>query len=305
MSIRTAAFLSVMVLVAGLSGAAQLVEVGPGGKLAGAESGELPVTLAPDQQVEGPAVVEMADGSRIRLGEGGVLRMLAPEEEGREEVFVSAGSAVAEIGGTTELVLPLGRVAGPKEGRATVYVEVQGRDAVLLKVTGGRALVVQGASPYPFHHFLLTSGQSLLLTRVPGKPDAVDFDTLPYNTSVMAIIARVTSPLEIVLSAPRATIARIEQIENGAKTKVTTDPASQGGQMEIVTFRDGMQSQKGVLGPGTFAIIDNLTGEITFEEEEIDYGAVARTISLTSEFQVLALSNFNTIKKKNSSPAKR
>jgi hypothetical protein len=305
MSLRTAVFLAVVVFVAGPSGAAQLVELGPNGRLAGAAPGELPVTLGPEQKVEGPAVVSLADGSSIRLGEGAVLQMLPAEEEGREEVFVSAGSVVAEIGGGTELVLPLGRVAGPKEGRATAYVEVQGPEAVLVKVTGGRALVVQGVVPYPFHHFLLGAGQSVLLTRVPGKPDAVDFDTLPYNTSVIAIIARVTSPLEIVLSAPRATMARIEQIDNGSKTRVTTDPASQGGQMEIVTFRDGNQHQKGALGPGTFAIIDNLTGEISFEEEEIDYGALARTVSLTSEFQVLALSNFNTIKKKNTSPAKR
>lgn len=284
--------------LAGYAGAAQITELGPGGKLDGQVPGQLPVDLTAGQTVEGPAVITAADGSVARLRAESSLRLLPPTEDGREDLFLISGTVSGEIGGRTDLVLMVGRLVGPKEGHSSVYAEMKGRDAAVFKVNEGKALVVQGPSPFPAHHFLLGAGQSVLLKRVPNQADAVEFDTLPYNTNLLVIIARVTTPLEIVLAAPRATIAKIEQIDNGARTKVTTDKGSQGGQMEIVTFRDGVQHQTGRLGPGTFAIIDNLTGEISYEEEEVDYGAVARTVSLTSEFQALALSNFNTIKPK-------
>ncbi len=285
----------------GLAVAAQVTELPPGGTIEGATP-ELPAVLAVDQKVTGPAVITADDGSVIRLKANAVLRMLLPGKEGREEFFLSSGVLTGEIRARTDLVLPVGRMVGPLEGSATVYLDAQSAESALYKVDDGRALVAHGAIPYPEHHLLLSAGQSVLLLKEKARLDALKLDSLPYNTQLMVMIARVSGTVEIVLGIPRSTILLVEQIENGAKTKISSDAGSQGGRVSIQTLVESStgMGKSGAIGPGTFAIIDNTTGTLTFgEEEEIDYGAMIRTVSLTSEFQVLALSNFNTIAPQN------
>jgi hypothetical protein len=286
--LKHVALLSACILIVGAGAqAAELSKLGPGGELVGKPPSDLPAPLAPGDQVKGPATVTTAAGDVILLGKDAVLEVGAPDG-GVETFSLLSGWAQGEIGAGTRIQTPAGTLEGPETGRTEFYMEKLTDDRSLFRVNKGTGKVV-----YENFSVEVPAGNAVELTRTPGKPGVLVFQTLPGNPGDVKLIAKVSPTLDIHLNAPRATKGRIEPWREGSHTKVSSDVGSwQGGKIGIETKPTTGGGKSGSLGAGTFAIINNVTGEIEFGFIEVDFAIIERAISLTSEFALLAVSNF-------------
>jgi hypothetical protein len=281
-----AAFALILGVLATSAAAAELTSVGEGGLLNGAATDQVPAALSAGDRVQGPATVTAAAGDTFKLAKNSVLEIKEPDGE-TELFFLLKGFARGEIGSKSSIALPAGWLTGPADGKAKFYVETIDPTRGFYKINEGKGLV-----SYGIYHVLLGERQAVELGKLP-EGGSLLFHTHQTNTGNVQIIADTAGKLELTLSVPKATMGRLEQVEAGAWTNVGSDASSwQGGKIGIATVVDDRPGQTGSLGPGTFARINNSTGEIEFGFVEIDFEIVDRAISLTSEFALLAVSNF-------------
>ncbi len=276
----------ILCLIATFASAAELTMGGEGALLNGAAVETYPAALAEGDRVEGPATVTTTLGDTIKVAKGSVLEV-KPVDGETELFFLLKGFARGEIGSKTSIALPAGWLTGPADDTAAFYVETIDPDRGFFQVNEGKGLV-----SYGIYHVFLGARQAVELGK-KGDPDTLEFYTHQSNPGTVKIVAATRGKLELTLSVPKSTRGMLEQVEGDEWTKVSSDASSwQGGKIGIATMVDGAPGQAGSLGPGTFARINNGTGEIEFGFVEIDFAIVERAISLTSEFQLLAVSNF-------------
>jgi hypothetical protein len=263
------------------------MEAGTGAELIGQTPGSLPVALKAGDRVRGPATITSAAEDLILIGKGSVLEV-SPAREDVEYFTLVEGWAQGEASERTRIVLTVGQLIGPEAGKAEFYVESVDANRSLYRINKGQASAL-----YSMFQVDIPEGNGIELIATPGKKDILGFKTLPENPGAAAILAKVSETLDIGLMVPRATEGRIEPWDGGKYTRISSDVGSwQGGKIGIETKPVGGGGQEGELGPGTFALINNITGEIEFGFIEVDFAIIERAISLTSEFALLAVSNF-------------
>jgi hypothetical protein len=282
----------ILCLLACVASAAELTMSGEGALLNGAAVSETPVVLAPGDRVQGPATVTTAAGDSISPARNSVLEVKEPEGE-TELFFLIQGSARGELGNKASVALPAGWLTGPAEGKAKFYVETIDPSRGFYQINEGKGLV-----SYGIYHVFLGTRQAVELAK-KERPTTLEYYTHQSNPGTVQIIANTRAmagkpgALELTLSVPKSTRGVLEQVDGGEWTRVASDASSlQGAKIKITTLVDGSLGQSGSLGPGTFAKINNATGEIEFGFVEIDFAILDRAISLTSEFTTLAVSNF-------------
>jgi hypothetical protein len=284
---RRLAYVSIVLcLLASFASAAELTLVGEGALLNGAAVENVPVALVEGNRVEGPATVTTALGDTIKVARGSVLEV-KPADGETELFFLLKGFARGEISSKTSIALPSGWMTGPSDERAQFYVETIDPNRAFFQINEGKGLV-----SYGIYHVFLSARQAVELGK-KDDPDTLEYYTHQSNPGTVKIVADTRGKLELTLSVPKSTRGMLEQVDGDEWTKVSSDASSwQGGKIGISTMVDDEPGQTGSLGPGTFARINNGTGEIEFGFVEIDFAIVERAISLTSEFQLLAVSNF-------------
>lgn len=302
---KTVVIAAVCLLLAGsVATAATLEESGSGGLLNGAAPGAVPAQLQVGDRVTGPAVVRSAAGDTLTVPSGTVIELVVPGnlpelEEGAppmEHFLLVRGALLGEISYATTVILPNGcYFTGPKDEKASVYVETIDATHGFFRVNEGRALV----SYRDVFTAILMERQGIELFQVEKGPMDLGFRTHQSNSGSVQLFIR-PGRVEIETSLPKATSGLVTQEQGGTFTRVESDASSwQGGKIGITTRASGeMDSalQTGQLGPSTYALINNETGEIQFGFIEVDFEIVERAISLTSEFSVLAVSNFFGLK---------
>ena len=287
---RFAHFTVTLCLLACVASAAELTMVGEGALLNGAAAGDVPVAVKEGDRVQGPATVTTAAGDSIKVAKDSVLEV-KPLDGETELFFLLKGFARGEIGNKASIALPAGWLTGPAEGKARFYVETIDPNRGFYQINEGQGLV-----SYGIYHVVLGARQAVELGKRKNS-DVLEFHTHQSNPGTVKIIANTRGALELTLSVPKSTTGTLEQVEAGEWTRVSADASSwQGGKIGIATMVDGRPGQAGSLGPGTFARINNATGEIEFGFVEIDFAIVERAISLTTEFAQLAVSNFFGLK---------
>ena len=116
-------------------------------------------------------------------------------------------------------------------------------------------------------------------------------ETFVNNASMVKVRTNITEDLHVDLIVPKATSGAIEK--GPEKTKLSSAAGSwKSGQVSLITVLEGSQKDSGSLGPGTFAVIDNVTGALVPQFEAVDFQIIKRATSLTSELSSLAVSNF-------------
>lgn len=278
------------ILLIGTAGAeaAELVKAGNGCTVNGQPAGSTPVMLAPGNSVKGPGTVKTASGKLLLLGAESTI-VVDPAEGGVEVFSVTGGWVQGEVDDKTNLALSVGKLLVPEAGACEFYVENLGPSRSLYRINKGNATVLFGQ-----FRAEVGAGNALELKGTPTAKDLIDFSTLPGNRGDVMIVADISATLNVDVVVPRATMGRVEPWDKNTKTRISSDPGSwQRGSIQIQTHPVGRAEQTGVLGPGTFAIVDNLTGEfVEFGFKEIAPAVIERAISLTSEFALLAVSNF-------------
>ncbi|MHC4861789.1 MAG: hypothetical protein ACYTDY_17050 [Planctomycetota bacterium] len=267
--------------------AAELAQLDFGGTLNGGSPDALPVELEVGDVVEGPALVLTAEGKKIEVSPRGQLEV-RPMEGELELFFVRTGFVRGVIGDKTQIAASVGWYAVPTGEEAEFYLETLGARRSIFKTNQGTALVV-----YRLFSFLLKEGQGIeIWTRSENEND-IAFKTDQGNPGDVVGMRLITADLNLFLVIPKATSGSVQAIQGGEKTHLRSDPGSwKGGKVGISTRLAGEPAQTGSIGPGTFAVIDNRTGEIEFGFVEVEFQIIERAISLTSEFTALATSNF-------------
>jgi hypothetical protein len=276
----------ILCLLCAASLAAELTVAGEGALLNGSVPENLPVVLVEGNRLQGPATVTTAAGDTIKLAKDSLLEVKAPDGE-TELFFLLRGFARGEISNKTSIALPAGWITGPVDDKAAYYIETIDPNRGFYQINEGKGLV-----SYGIYHVFLSARQAVELGK-QEDPDALEFYTHQSNPGTVQIVADTRGKLELTLSVPKSTRGLLEQVEADAWTKISSDASSwQGGKIALATVVDDAPGQSGSLGPGTFARINNGTGEIEFGFVEIDFAIIDRAISLTSEFGLLAVSNF-------------
>jgi hypothetical protein len=277
---------------AGITGAraAECINQGTGCTVNGAPPSGDPMPLNAGDRVTGPCSVKTASNELLLLGSETTL-VVEPAQGGVETFTVASGWVQGELGDKTVLNLSIGKLFVAEGGKAEFYAENLGSGRSLFRIAKGAGVVVFGQ-----FRASLSGGNAMELSGSQAVKDVLEFNTLPGNREDLLITANVSDTLAVDLKIPRASMGRVEPWKNKTQTKISSDPGSwQAGQIQIQTrLGDVAESGKtGVLGPGTFAIVDNITGEfVEFGFKEIAPAVIERAISLTSEFALLAVSNF-------------
>lgn len=291
---RVAGILSVLALLAFGAVAADLVE-GEGVKLNGADVTEFPVTLNPGDVLTGPGVVRTVGAGTLYLTEDAELRVETPREEGWEAFYLLGGAVRGEIGARVEVGSPGGWFVVPAENadaRAEFYMRAMDGARGYFQVRSGSGLVAYEprAGQFPRYSVLLTEGLGVELWS-EGSGD-LGFFTEQNNPLDLMLTAHVTEATDVNLWVPKATGGTLRQDQGGLYTNLQSEAGSwKGGQIQGEVKVQGDVRSNIVLGPGANAVIDNITGLIV-SFAEVDFEIIERAISLTSEFQALATSNF-------------
>lgn len=277
---------AVLILLLSFVVVADAAELTKGGKVNGAAPKQVPMALSAGDKVDGPATITTATGETLLVSADGVLAVKAPEK-GVELFFVIKGSVRGEIGPKVQVAVPVGWLQVPEGNKAEFYAETMGKARCFVKANKGDLVV-----GYDKYQILLREGQGIELWTLADKPGDLCFTTHANNPGDVALLAKITGSLDVELVVPKATTGCVRQIP-GDKTRIDSDAGSwKGGKIGLRTRLSGAEGQTGTLGPGTFAVINNATGEIEMGFEEVDFQIIERAISLTSEFTALATSNF-------------
>ena len=240
-------------------------------------------------------VVVSKSGDEIALERDSILRNDG-EESGVEGLFLMQGTAVAELGPNTTVgswsswvQVPAGQTTKSK-----VFIEELPSADKLTHEGTVRAISGDAWLWLYAYRIGLPVGHTISLSVDTRTRENVCFRTGQRNPGDVELQKKVTGG-DIVALIPKATAGCVELVEDGKKTKISNDIASlKSGKIRLET-RFGGESDQAALGPGTHALIDNLTGVIQVAFAAVQYEILERAIDLTTEFSTLAQSNFSDV----------
>jgi len=256
-------------------------------------------------QVNGKQVV-IKDGQPLTLEAGDVIETLDAEdgvEDGIDYLFVKSGTVYGTVSGKTSFGGTAGWASAPgqdeaDEGAAAplskIFLEVPvnrpGSEATFRSIDGGTWI------RYHDYRVWVPAQHSVTLAVDPARPARMAFRTSQQNAGDVRVIKFVGGG-DIHANVPKATVGRIAP-EGRTKTRIDNDIASlKTGAIRLKTKYPGRDDQTAAIGPGTFAIIDNATGDIAVSFSAVEFVILERAIGLTQEFSTLAQSNFSDVGK--------
>lgn len=233
-----------------------------------------------------------ASGDATELNAGTSARAEGAET-GLDSLFVRHGTVVATISMKT--------MVGVAAGWATVDQDNKGTSKVFIDAPEDRksseALfrTNQGSAWISYRAFStwLPERHSVTMSVDATQPETACFRTHQQNADKIEVHKRVSGGT-IIAYVPRATSGCFEPA-GPLKTRISNDITSlKEGKIEIAT-RFGGAENRAELGPGTYALIDNTTGAITVLFSAVEFEILEQAVTLTSEFQTLAQSNFTDV----------
>ena len=258
-----------------------------------------PLTLNPGDVIEtlGANAVfqsgsgETGSGDRITI-ERGTSARADGVEDGVDFLFVESGTAYGDISDKTSVGGSAGWASAPEGQAAKIFLEVPtnrpGSEATFRSIEGG--IWVR----YHDYRVWLPEQHTVTLAVDPARPDRLAFRTSQQNAGDVRVIKAVGGG-DIITIVPKATVGRIAP-EGVDKTRIDNDIASlKTGKIRLETQYPGRSPQKAALGPGTYAVIDNATGDIQVSFSAVEFVILERAISLTQEFSTLSQSNFSDV----------
>lgn len=289
-------WLIVPVLVAATAGVARADTVTKDGKTS---------KLAPNQVVVGPATIRGVDANdTIEVRKGATVQFLGAEVDDKkataESYFVRSGAVDVSVGFYTRVATPSFWAFPSTAGqRASFYAESFGVNVGYARVQKGSGLVRLLVDTKSATEVILQENQGVTVDRTPPGGSTVaqslSFATDPHNDFQKGMV-RVRYPLDtglvIELFIPKATAGYVRpKADTPGKTVVKNSVASwKAGKIQIVTLLRGVSAGTGEIGPGVEAVIDNASGKIEIGFVKVDFASLKAAVSLTSEFESLALS---------------
>jgi hypothetical protein len=263
--------------------------------------------LAPNQVVTGPATIRGVDANdTIELRKGAVVQFLGSEVDEKqaraESYFLKSGAVDASIGFYTRVSTPSFWAFPSAAGqRASFYAESFGVNVGYARAKKGSGMVRLLVDTKSRTEVMLHENQGVTVDRTPAFPGAdgrapsISFATDAHNDFQKGL-GRLRYPLDtglvIELFIPKATAGYIRpKADSPGKTVVKNSVSSwKAGKIQIVTLLHGSSAGTGEIGPGVEAVIDNASGKIEIGFVAVDFTSLKAAVSLTSEFESLALS---------------
>lgn len=253
-----------------------------------------PLKLGPGDVIEtlgANAVFQSENGDRITIEDGTTARADGVED-GIDYLFIEFGTAYGTVSDKTSLGGTAGWAAAPEARTSKIYIEVPanrpGEEATYRSIEGGAWV------RYHSYRVWLPEQHSATLAVDPETPDLLAFRTSQQNSGDVRVI-KSTGDGDIIAEVPKATLGRIlpegtgrTRIENHIKSLKT-------GKIRLETQYPGKPVQNAALGPGTYAVINNDTGDIQVSFTAVEFVILDRAISLTQEFSTLSQSNFSDV----------
>ena len=261
--------------------------------------------LAPGQTLnvlgEGSAAnVTTANGNVLQLGPGAELTFESAGEGGEVYVLHRGWLQGTLTTGTTISNGRDGTINAGEGGTAELFIEVKdGGNQTRVRVRGGSAQMNNGAQ----FETVIGAGQGATVTHRTEMPDRLGIQTDSDSRGEVKVTNHATSTLDIEIHVPQGTTASSipDAVNNRTEIKSHEESASDG-RVRIVSRLEGAEVAQEQIAPSLSAFVNHASGRITLSYVKLDWTVLARAVSLTSEFQTLAVSNFTGVLSPDTTP---
>ncbi len=240
------------------------------------------------------AVLTTANGNKLRLGPGTELTLESTGEGGEVYVLKRGWVQGTLTTGTTISNGQQGLVTAGEGGSAELFVEVKdGGNQTRVRVRGGSAQVSTGDQ---FETTIGAEQGATITYRPDSAPRRLGIQTDSESAGEVKVTNRATDSLDIDIYVPAGTTASSAAIDGNTRTEIKSDiDSAKEGRVRVVSRLKGDEKASVEVAPSLSAFVNHASGEITLSYVKLDWTVLARAISLTSEFQTLAVSNFTGV----------